>query len=280
MTDPLTMVQQLCIRGAIAPTRLKDVKTALNKLADATRTPIEQLDLAASEATYKDTLTNYFAQLSPPASRYTQRNTFQNLAQLYRAAHAAGLLTAAVPPRQKRPAHKGTLRELADTSPYYSHSFWHLPKDRQRYGIPEEQWPPEIARCWRAYRAERAVELRPRTLVHYDQLFRACIGYHLLIAHPPLTTLDQLFDPMRLAECVQWLAQRVAEPNRPAPKVTGRGKLLVWLVSDIARQRERPEYAALKNWRSACRTPCGSLIRNTRGIPLPCRSLMLSARQS
>jgi hypothetical protein len=86
-------------RGSLPKSREKDIRTALRKLADVYGQEVDDLDLAAIETTYADTLRSYFAHGS--ASAYTQRNTRQNLTQLYRLLHETGVL--------KAPTH-GTLK--------------------------------------------------------------------------------------------------------------------------------------------------------------------------
>src|SRR5688572_10341244 len=100
------LLTTLAARRAIPATRVKDFRTSVQKLAAAVHTPVEDLDLVALAPTYEATLKTYFAELSPPASVHTQRNTLANLRQLYRALAAQRLLprTAPVSPRLIRKA--------------------------------------------------------------------------------------------------------------------------------------------------------------------------------
>jgi hypothetical protein len=116
--------------------------------AEAGEVPLKDLDLATIRSTYEDTLKTYFAQRSP--SMYTVRNTFQNLRQLDRLLDESGIL-----PRDRRrtPTTRTGMRaarqELQKTSPYKSHY------SGNAYGVPKDQWPPEIAQKWQRYCTSR-----------------------------------------------------------------------------------------------------------------------------
>jgi integrase len=236
----LDILQALVARGAIPKGRAKDIKTALNKLADACQLPIGELDLSSLEPTYQDTLRAFFARLDPPASQHTERNTLQNLAQLYRQAHAGSLLLPPVrpAPRGPRPYARDVVAEMRRSSPYFAHRSG---KARVRYGAPPSQWPDEIVQGWETYAAMKAIRVRQITLRAHRKIFVSYMGYNLWHDPIPVTRWDQLFEPARILRCVAWLAARVG-----VERISQRGMGVVIVLIDIAKHLERPDLATLK----------------------------------
>jgi hypothetical protein len=245
----LDILQTLVTRGALSSTRAKDVKTALYRLADAYQVSVEQLDLQKIETTYPDTLKTYFSQCTPAASGHTQRNTFQNLSQLYRLAYEAALLRKAGATRaiREEPTREDILETLKRSSPYRSH---HQGSPESRYAVPIEQWPTGIATQWRNYLDTRVIELRRDTWAQYDKTFRRYMGYNLTVEQPPITHWDQLFEIPRILHCVQWMAKRVG-----AQRISAQGFHVVITLVEIAKHLERPEYAALQKFKRKLPTP-------------------------
>jgi integrase len=238
LIGPLELVQMLRARGVIAASRIKDVKTSLQKLADASQVPLKSLDLSAIASTYEDTLKTYFAELTPPASPSTQRNTRQNLRQLYRL-----LDESAVLPRDRRrtPSTRQSLRamrtEIVQTSPYKSHY------NRGRYGVPQKEWPADIAQQWQRYCVSRALDMRETTRVGYDGWLACYVGYNLSVEQPPIERWDQLFDADRLVRFVTWHAKRVGDRTT---RTSVLGVHVVDLITMLAEQLDRPEILALR----------------------------------
>jgi hypothetical protein len=245
------IVDSLVARQHLAPTRKKDVLTSLRKLAEALNVSLGDLDFAAAEPTYQHTLKAYFAQLHPAPSIYTQRNTFQNLAQLYRAAHEAGLLRQSRVPKRYGWTIRSTRRENARTSPYRAHSSAVL----SRYERPKAEWPADILRTWEGYRSERSFEVREATLARYEMLLGGYVSYNLAFEDPPIGTWDQVFEVDRIRRFLQWHAARIdaawaQEPGRPRRKtrITARGRNTAETLVILARQLKRPEAKLLSEF--------------------------------
>jgi hypothetical protein len=138
VNEPETLLSLLVTRGRVPNTRAKDIKTALRRLADATQTPVKDLDLLALERTYEETLKAYFLQCDPPPSSHTQRNVLQNLRQLYHLLFDNGLLTPSRSTVLKRPNRRQVIGDARATSPYRHRTSAALP----RYYRPLQTWPP------------------------------------------------------------------------------------------------------------------------------------------
>ena len=233
----LDMLSSLASSGAIKQNRVKDIKTALNKLAQACQLPLDDLDLASLETSYPTILKDYFVALGSSVSPHTIRNSEQNLGQLYRAAHAASLLTSRVLPRRSRRNKHAVLQEMRDQSPYRAHRSGPA---QGRYGIPIEQWPPAMMQGWQPYADIKALQVRQISLKQYTLIMCHYLGYNLSHDPQPPARWEQLFEIPRIVRCVSWLATRVG-----AERITCRGTQLVAVLVDIAKHLERPEYAAL-----------------------------------
>jgi hypothetical protein len=240
MMHPRQWIQLLTAQGKIPASRAKDFNTALQKLADASHIPIEDLDLAALQPTYRVRLKTYFTQLSPVPSIHTQRNTLQNLAQLYRAAEQVGLLSLEPPAQSTRIGYREASRLYRSTSPYKPHY------TQPRYGCPVDQWPRSIVEGWERWRLSRAMDLRDITQTIYDERFAAYVGYSLTIERPPIEHWDQLFSPQRLMRFITWHAKRVG--GKPA-RTSVLGRHVASLITMVAEHDERPESAALRKLR-------------------------------
>ena len=235
----LSVLQTLATRGAIASTRVKDIKTSLKKLADAADVAVEALDLTVMEATYADTLKRFFAALEPPASKHTARNTSQNLRQLYEKAREAALLpgkhTTAPSTRQTRDDIRLAVMK---GSPYASH-YRGGPHDK--FKVPMTAWPAEIRQGWQQYAASKSLEVRPSTLKYYRDHFANYISYNLSVETPPIARWDEVFEVDRIKRCLSWLAARVT-----APQISVSGQNVMVTLFNVAQHLERPEYAALQ----------------------------------
>jgi hypothetical protein len=233
----LDLVHTLVTRGALPTSRVKDFRTSLQKLADACHVSLDDLDLPAIAPTYDATLTTYFAELSPPASVHTQRNTRANLRQLYRALATNHLLAGTVPPGTRRRNREALVKAGNKISPYRHRTSAVL----SRYVIPDTQWPVSIRDGWERYRLRRAFELRPVTLGIHRRAVDVYVSFGLGIDQPPLSTWDELFDPARLMRFVTWHAARVG-----AQRITHTGAMAVQFLTLIAKYDNHPGYAELK----------------------------------
>lgn len=238
----LELLSSLASSGAIKQNRVKDIKTALNKLSQACQLPLDELDLASIEATYPDILKSYFDTLDPIPTEHTTRNTYQNLGQLYRAAHAASLLTSRVRPnRPRRRNMRAVARDMNAQSPYRAHR---IAGASAHYGIPMAQWPPAIVQGWQSYADIKTFQVRQVTMENYTDLMCCYLGYNLKHDPQPPERWEQLFEITRIVRCLSWMAARVG-----ADRITRRGACLVVALVDIASHQDRPEYAALQKFK-------------------------------
>jgi integrase len=238
---PLELLESLVTRGYLPASRAKDIKTALQKLADAYAIDLDDLDVASIEPTALETVRAYLLTLQPAPSPYTQRNTRQNLTQFYRLLHEQHLIPAFKPASVKRMTARQARVEARHSSPYLSRSRGVL----SSYGIRHDQWPMPIRAPWENYLAERAVDIRATTIEMYRQQMTAYVSYGLAIDQPQVTTWDDLFDRRRLLRFIAWHAKRVG-----ASRVTTRGTHLARLLTSIAFYQHRPDadelYAVVK----------------------------------
>jgi hypothetical protein len=241
------MTRHILFKDAVDPGKRKnDLLTSLRKLASALDVPLETIDLSSIEATYEKTLKSYFARLDPLPSVHTQRNTFQNLTQLYRAAYEAGYLRANVGPHATRGMMRQYAREFAQTSPYRSRA------NMSTYKIPKAQWPAAIRDPWEACRLEKSFDIRQETLTMYEGYVSGYVSYGLAFETPPIATWDQLFETPRLRRYIQWLATRVDESWTKTTGATGRKTRTTtrgyWTAKQmvlLAHYLKRPEAPAL-----------------------------------
>jgi hypothetical protein len=241
----LALLQMCESRGLIRPSRLKDFKTSLQKLADAAQIPLSALDLGAIALTYQDTLQAYFTQLSPQPSPHTQRNTFQNLAQLYRLTQATPGLRRSRPgkPDSGRLGYREANRAMKGHSPYSA--YYHHP----RYSKPMKAWPEDIAQSWQDYKASIAFEVKDKTLQTQDDYMRSYMGFNLTIDQPSIERWDQVFETARLLRFVTWHATLVSSRSKQAVRTTQLGVRLTDMLAAIAFRLERPEASALRKFR-------------------------------
>lgn len=233
---PLELLNSLVTRGYLPASRAKDIKTALQKLADAYAIDLDRLDLASIEPTALETVRTHLLNLQPVSSAYTQRNTRQNLKQFYRLLHEQRLLPTVKPSPVKRMTARQARVEARHTSPYRSRSRGVL----SAYGLRQDQWPMAIRGPWENYLAERAIDIRAATIEMYRQQMTAYVSYGLAIDQPPIATWDDLFDRRRLLRFIAWHAKRVG-----AARVTTRGSHLARLMASIAFAQNRPDAEAL-----------------------------------
>jgi hypothetical protein len=248
----LTLLSAVDSTGAIPPSRIKDIKTAINKLAQACQLPPDELDLASVEATYPDLLKTYFDSLGPSVSSHTIRNTLQNLGQLYRAAHASLLIAdtgAAL--RSRVPTQKQAHQELQEHSP---HRRTHAKDVLAHYGLPVEQWPPDIAQAWQGYAEAKTIEVRQITMACYLEHLLLYVGYNVRHDPFPPSRWDELFEIPRMRRFIAWKAARVG-----AERITVDGKRCITFLVDIAKELERPDYAALYKFKRKLPRPAATV---------------------
>jgi hypothetical protein len=248
----LDLLSSVASTGAIAPSRVKDIKTAINKLAQACQLPPDELDLVSLEATYPDILKTYFTTLGPSISTHTIRNTIQNLGQLYRAAHASMLIvdTRSIS-RPRLPTDKRIHRELLEQSPYKA---LYSTKAMACYRLPLTQWPADIAQSWQAYAVIKALQVRQISFNVYTDHLSQYMGYNLRYDSFPPSRWDQLFEIPRLMRYLAWKSARVG-----AERISSHGLKTVVVLVDIAKHQERPDYLALQKFKRSLPRPAARL---------------------
>ena len=275
----LDLLSSVASTGAITPSRVKDIKTAINKLAQACQVPLDALDLASLEPTYPNILKTYFTTLGPSISTHTIRNTIQNLGQLYRAAHASMLIAdTRSSSRPRLPTEKRILRDMQEHSPYRAS---YSEKATARYGLPMTQWPADIAQSWQAYAVMKAIQVRQISFNVYTQHLSLYMGYNLQHDPFPPSRWDQLFEIPRLMRYLAWKAARVE-----AERISSHGLKTVIVLVDIAKHQERPEYAALQKFKRSLPRPSARLNKKAPRHTVPLvdldrlgLTLMAEARQ-
>jgi hypothetical protein len=231
------MLTMLVRRKHLTDKRAKDMKTSLQKLADATNTDIDELDLPSLETTYLETLHTYFSEHAPEASASTKRNTVQNLKQFYRLLHGHGFLKAAVQSPAKRLPMLALRREYHRTSPYADRYRGH-----PRYALPPEQWPASIQSGWARFCDDRSMDVRPVSMAKYQHRMNDYVGYNLQVDASPVTTWDELFDVSRLVRFVNWHAKRIG-----VKRISTTGKEVFRIVAMVAKHAKRSEFSAIRD---------------------------------
>jgi hypothetical protein len=241
------LLDALTQRSAIPPARVKDLKTSLRYLARAEdTTPDNLINAETLEPRYQTVVRAYFAAMNPNPSRYTIRNTLNNLSFFFRTARACGLLQTFIPQPARQKINNALREEASQTSPYMKY----FRVTNYKYRLPPTAWPPNILAGWTRYLSARQFELRATSLRAYELQFTRYISYLLTFEQPAVTTWDQLFDPERLKHYIQWHAKRMG-----ISRITTTGTKAVALMIMIARHDERPEYPLLKAFARKLPTP-------------------------
>ena len=239
MRAPLELLHILVTRGSLPASRAKDFKTALQKLATAYETDVDHLDISMIESVCVDRLRSWFAQSSPTPSAHTQRNTIQNVKQLYRLLHEGRLLKNTIPPTTRRMGHRHARVDAAKTSPYRHHTTAQL----SSYVIPVTEWPPAFQQAWERYSASRAFDIRQITLRVQQEQIASYISYGLTVEKPPIASWGDLFDTARLLRFLTWHAKRIG-----AKRVSPRGLSVAQLIGTIASHEQHPDAADIKRF--------------------------------
>jgi integrase len=281
MFSTMDVFTQVCTKPheppLIAPSRHKDVMTALKYLASAHGMTANKLEFTPElEGNYREKLHAYFDE--HPKGQSTIRNTLQYLAQLWKAFHTINQ-TPPVPRQVPHvPSVRAVRKRLREEAPY-RHLTW---MQQHRYRISPEQWPVEMSTRWNAFTLLVAHDMRWVTLNRYQEIFISYLSYHLLsatdrmVALPDeanamlaikqayaaarqeimaptiVTSWDELFEPARLNSYITWSAWRCwrwhddilkeKEPHRPSTQ----GKKAAKTITYIAKRTEHPKYVELQ----------------------------------
>lgn len=233
------LLNRLVERGAVRPSRVKDLKTSIRYLTRAVQAenPRTILDAEELEGRYRTAVRAYFSSLDPTPSVHTIRNTVDNLHFLYDQAHDHHLIRAFTPclPRM---THAQAMREAGLTSPYRQRFSPRL-RTVYYYCRPTD-WPQAFRQPWDQYCQRRRFEVRPSTLERNQVILSLYLGYGLHIEQPPITTWEALFDPERLLRFITWHAERVG-----VSRITTTGQKVATIIRGLAKHEHRPELAAL-----------------------------------
>jgi hypothetical protein len=210
LADLLTALET---QAALPASRAKDMKTSLRYLAAALgQASPEQCsvdDTCRDPATWTTLLESHFQALAAQGraiSAATRRNTRNNLRVVFRLAEDSGLLTAPLPSRLLDKPRREVFRLQAHATAPYRETY--RPQSTPRhYGLPQAQWPPDIAQGWRDYRSQCPIGRRETTFRAHAHRLENYIGYLLNIAGRT-PTWDALFAVAPLAEFVRWHGAR------------------------------------------------------------------------
>jgi hypothetical protein len=244
----------LVARGALPAVRVKDIKTSLTYLAQALGYPSADqcpVDAALPDAeTWLAALASHFTALTAQGrtlSSKTRSNTRNNVRVLFRAAAAQRLVVAPQPssllPKPKRRAFEDHWR---DTFPYQSS---YRPKGPRHFGLPYQEWPPEIQAGWQRYVAQCDLSIRQVRLDANVVHLTLYLGYLTRIAQRQ-PTWEDLFDTEQLRAFVQWHAARLGRHPLSAS-----GWNLVIVVATIAKVLGHPHARRLADFRNSLGTP-------------------------
>jgi hypothetical protein len=251
LADMLTTLES---RGALPVSRVKDMKTSLRYLAHALGHPaLDQCPVDATcreEATWAHALETHFATLETQGrtiSVVTRRNSRNNLRTVFRLAGAHGLLKVPLPPRLlTTPRRAAFLLEQRKTAPYQT--TYQMQTTPRRFGLPQAQWPPDIAEGWRDYRAKCGLRLRETTFDAYVKRLVTYLGYftHICGRTP---AWNDLFDEAQLTAFVQWQGGRVGR------RVGHQGLHVVQVIAAMAVVLKHPNARVLADLRNSLPRP-------------------------
>ena len=261
------LLTDLDTRGALSPSRGKDLKTSLRYLAAALGHPsLEQCPVDAAcrdPQAWSPALEAHFATLEAQGrtiSAVTRRNTRNNLRVVFRLAEASGLLTAPLPPRLlARPHRESFERQMQATTPYQA---TYRPQNGPRYfGLPPAQWPPDIQAGWREYQARCGLRLRETSFQTYTRSLTTYLGYVANICGRTPTWSD-VFDVAQLTEFVRWHGARVGRPVRV------HGRHIVILIAAMAKVLKHPHARELADLRNTLKPPAPMHTKRAHWVSL------------
>jgi hypothetical protein len=237
----------LTARGILSRAAAK--KTSLRYLAKALGyASLEACPVDAAlreEATWLPRLEAHFAALEAQdktISAYTRRNTRNDLRGIFRLAEAHGLLPVPLSTRLLDKPRREVFRLQAHATAPYRETY--RPQNTPRhYGLPQAQWPPDIAQGWLDYRATCPIGRRETTFRAHAHRLENYIGYLLNIAGRT-PTWDALFAVAPLAEFVRWHGARVGRV------ICTQGHAVVQTVGAIAVALKHPNARKIADFRN------------------------------
>jgi integrase len=245
----------LVARDALPARRVKDFKTSLNYLTQALGHPSP--DLCPVDPSLRDVetwlarLDAHFAALTAQGrtiSGKTRSNTRNNLRGLFRAAADQGLV-AAPPPASllQKPKRRAFEDHLRETMPYQSS--YRPTMGPRHFGLPHQEWPPDIQAGWQTYLARCDMSIRQTRLESNVVHLSLYLGYLTrIVGRQP--TWEDIFDTGQLRAFVQWHAARLE--RQP---ISAAGWQTVIVAATIAKVLGRPDARSLADFRNALPTP-------------------------
>jgi hypothetical protein len=276
MSSLLDVYRQLCHEGRLPPTRQKNILTGLRYLAAAHDSAPERFMVTpAVEATYKAVLRQSLTAQGKGPSTITA--AIQCVGQFLR---ARDQLPQATPiPQAEEPGKPAIMTRrqaraaIMKGSPY-THQRW---LSKERYLLPRERWPQDIAEGYTAYRGRKKMQgIRESTIDIYYKSLTAYLSYLLMdtetrlgflpskarqkLGHelyeddlnaitntPTGASWKDLFDLKRVQSYVIWHSWRIhvdddAKVLKKAPaKPSARGKRVLETMIDIATMVKRAD---------------------------------------
>jgi hypothetical protein len=261
------MLTTLETRGALKPSRVKDVRTALKYLAqalghaDIEAAPVD--DACTDPACWAPALDTHFARREAAGQAVgliTRRNVRSNLRAAFRAAEAQGLLAAPLPSRLLKPQlpYDQWRDEHGATTPY---PVTYRGIQKQRYALRQDQWPPDIVQGWNAYRRACGMRIRETTFAKYARELTTYFGYiaHILGRTP---VWEDLFLPEQVQDFVRWHARRLGS------NLTAHGRHTARDISTIAHVIKHPNHAALLAFSSGLAPVRAVHVKQNHMLPL------------
>ena len=262
------LLTTLAAKGALTPSRVKDVRTSLRYLAEALGHPAGA-DVAPVDEACRDpdrwtaALDTHFTKLEAKGqvvSAVTRRNTRNNVRYVFRTAEAQGLLASPLPSRLLQPQlpYDQWHREHGATTPY---PVTYRGITKQRYALRHDQWPPDIVQGWNAYRARCGLRIREVTFAKYARELASYFGWIAsVVGRTPVW--DDLFIPAQVIAFVRWHATRLGST------LTAHGRWTARDITTIAHVIQHPAHPALAAFSSTLKVPAPVHIKRNHVISL------------
>jgi hypothetical protein len=260
------MLTTLETRGALTPSRVKDVKTSLRYLARALG--YAGLDVAPVDETCKDpahwtsTLESYFDTLEAGGqtiSALTRRNSRNNLRVVFRAAETQGLLPTRLPSRLLQPPTRTEFERLRGATTPYPATY--RGKTRHCYRLPLHQWSPAMIQGWQAYQAKCGLRIRESSFRTYQGQLESYFGYIAnILGRTPVW--EDLFVAVQVGSFVRWLAARAQR------SLTAQGRHTANMIAAIAHVIEHPAHKELRALCATLKPPPATHIKRNHMISL------------
>lgn len=175
------LIENVAAAGRILMTRLKDIRTAANYVAQALgmASPAQVTPRVYLSPTLSQRLLAHLR--STGASAHTTRNVQNNILLVLRHAADLGLLTTSMGMSKLTP--RGPIERTMGQSSPYRDRIKHPP-----YRLRYANWPPALQQGWALYERKKSLKLRSITLMAMRQSFEFLVGYWTTIRQDPIRT--------------------------------------------------------------------------------------------